>query len=192
MGSALSFIAHDEQGVGAMGYGIQTAINEQTTLFSCAEQPAKPKQASIPVYKIMLVREGRVPCYNQQIRSSADASTLLHAYLADVDREHFVIILLNQKNRIIGVSTISIGSLTASIVHPREVYKSAILSNAASIICGHNHPSTDCQPSKEDRAITTRLVEAGKLLGISVLDHVIIGGDGRYFSFADEGLLDRG
>jgi len=67
--------------------------------------------------------------------------------------------------------------------------KSAILSNAASIICGHNHPSTDCQPSREDRAITTRLVEAGKLLGISVLDHVIIGGDGRYFSFADEGLL---
>jgi len=156
------------------------------------EKITKPKPASVPVYKIMLVREGRVPCYNQQIRSAVDASTLLHTYLADVDREHFVIILLNQKNRIIGVSTISIGSLTASIVHPREVYKSAILSNAASIICGHNHPSTDCQPSREDRAITTRLVDAGKLLGISVLDHVIIGGDGRYFSFADEGLLDRG
>ena len=134
------------------------------------------------------MREGRVPCYNQQIRSSADASTLLHTYLADVDREHFVIILLNQKNRVIGVNTVSMGSLTASIVHPREVFKGAILSNAASIICGHNHPSTDCQPSKEDRAITARLVEAGKLLGISILDHVIIGGDGRYFSFADENL----
>ena len=106
-----------------------------------------------------------------------------------MDREHFVIILLNQKNHVIGVSTISIGSLTASIVHPREVYKSAILSNAASIICGHNHPSTDCQPSREDRSITTRLVEAGKLLGISVLDHVIIGGEGKYFSFVDENLL---
>ena len=172
-----------------MGY-IQETTPQMTLL--AEEKIAKQKPASVPVFKIMLVREGRVPCYNQQIRSAVDASTLLHTYLADVDREHFVIILLNQKNRVLGVSTISIGSLSASIVHPREVYKSAILSNAASIICGHNHPSTDCQPSREDRAITTRLVEAGKLLGISVLDHVVIGGDGRYFSFADEGLLDRG
>ena len=140
----------------------------------------------------MLVKEGRIPCYNQQIRSSADASTFLHTYLADVDREHFVIILLNQKNRIIGVNTVSIGSLTASIVHPREVYKSAILSNAASIICGHNHPSTDCQPSREDRALTMRLAECGKLLGIPLLDHVIIGcGTSAFYSFADEGLLER-
>src|SRR6516225_7678343 len=175
-----------------MGYGNQTAVNEQTSLFNCAERPSKPKSASVPVYKVTLVREGRVSCYQEQIRSSADASTLLHTYLADVDREYFVTILLNQKNRVLCVNTISVGSLTASIVHPREVYKSAILSNAASIICGHNHPSTDCQPSKEDRAITARLVEAGKLLGIAILDHLIIGGDGRYFSFADEGLLDRG
>src|SRR5438093_1449540 len=172
-----------------MGYGIQTATNEQTTLFSCAEPPSKPKQASVPVYKIMLVKEGRIPCYNQQIRSSANASTLLHTYLADVDREHFAIILLNQKNRVIGIHTVSVGSLTASIVHPREVFKSAILSNAASIICGHNHPSTDCQPSKEDRAITQRLKEGGALLGINLLDHLVIGADGRYFSFADENLL---
>src|SRR5262245_13585320 len=155
------------------------------------EKITKPKPASVPVYKIMLVREGRVPCYNQQIRSAVDASMLLHTYLADVEREYFVTIFLNQKNRVIGVNTVSVGSLTASIVHPREVFKGAILSNAASIICGHNHPSSDCQPSREDRPITTRLVEAGKLLGISVLDHVIIGGEGRYFSFADEGLLER-
>jgi DNA repair protein RadC len=170
-----------------MKYG-QTATNEQTTLFA-TEHTTKPKQAGVPIYKVTLVREGRVACYNQQIRSAVDASTLLHTYLADVDREHFVIILLNQKNRVLGVNTVSIGSLTASIVHPREVYKSAILSNAASIICGHNHPSTDCQPSKEDRAITARLVEAGKLLGIAVLDHLIISGTGKYFSFTDEGLL---
>src|SRR6266849_9130161 len=147
------------------------------------------REDGIPVYKVCLVREGRVPCYNQQIRSAVDASTLLHTYLAEVDREHFVIILLNQKNRVIGVHTVSVGSLTASIVHPREVFKSAILSNAASIICGHNHPSTDCQPSREDRAITQRLKEAGALLGIHLLDHVIVGGEGRYFSFADENLL---
>src|SRR5262244_3646933 len=169
-----------------MEYAQETAT--QMTLLA-EEKITKPKQASVPIYKIMLVKEGRVPCYDQQIRSSADASRLLHTYLADVDREHFVIILLNQKNHVIGINTVSVGSLTASIVHPRECFKPAILSNAAAIICGHNHPSGDCQPSREDRALTTRLVEAGKLLGISVLDHVIIGGEGRYFSFADEGLL---
>src|SRR5215510_3341591 len=172
-----------------MGYAQETAT--QMTLLA-EEKITKPKPASIPVYKIMLVREGRVPCYNQQIRSSADASTLLHTYLADVDREHFVIILINQKNRVIGINTVSIGSLTASIVHPREVYKSAILSNAASIICGHNHPSTDCQPSREDRAITTRLAECGKLLLIPLIDHVIISRTGQYFAFADEKMVDRG
>jgi len=77
---------------------------------------------------------------------------------------------------------------TSPAVYPT---KGAILSNAASIICGHNHPSSDCQPSREDRTITTRLVEAGRLLGISVIDHIIVGGEGRFYSFADEGLLDR-
>ena len=172
-----------------MRYAQETTA--QMTLLA-EEKITKSKQPGVPIYKISLVREGRVACYEQQIRSSADASRLLHTYLADADREHFVIILLNQKHRVIGVNTVSIGSLTASIAHPREVFKGVILSNAASIICGHNHPSTDCQPSREDRALTTRLVEAGKLLGISILDHVIIGGEGRYFSFADEGLLDRG
>src|SRR5262249_19479050 len=100
--------------------------------------------------------------------------------------------LLNQKNRVVGVNTVSIGSLTASVVHPREVFKPAILSNAAAIILAHNHPSGQPQPSQEDRVLTVRLVAAGKLLGISVLDHVVIGdGTSAYFSFADEGLLDR-
>jgi DNA repair protein RadC len=169
-----------------MGYAQETTA--QMTLLA-EEKITKPKAASVPIYRVTLVKEGRVPCYNKQIRSAVDASTLLHTYLADVDREHFVIILLNQKNRVLGVNTVSVGSLTASIVHPREVFKGAILSNAASIICGHNHPSTDCQPSKEDRAITARLVEAGKLLGISILDHVIISGTGKHFSFADANLL---
>jgi len=100
-----------------------------------------------------------------------------------------VVLLLSQKNRVIGIHTVSIGSLTASVVQPRETFKAAILANAAAIICGHNHPSGDCQPSKEDRAITQRLKEAGALLGIHLLDHVIVGGDGKYFSFADENML---
>jgi len=151
--------------------------------------PSKTKCASVQIYKVALVREGRLHCYHKQIRSSADAGALLHAYLADVDREHFVVLMLDTKNKVIAISTVSIGSLNASIVHPREVFKPAILSNAASIICGHNHPSGDCQPSKEDRALTTRLVECGRLLGIQILDHVIIGSEGKYLSLADENML---
>ena len=172
-----------------MRYGIQTATNEQTTLFqSCTEQPAKPKRSSIPVYRVTLVREGKMPTYESRIRSSASAYTVLQAYLDGVDREHFVVMLLDQKNQVIGLHTVSIGSLTASIVAPREVFKVAILANCANILIAHNHPSGDCQPSREDRAITQRLKEAGALLGINLLDHVIVG-NGRYFSFADENLL---
>ena len=173
-----------------MGYGIQTATNEQTSLF-VEEQTTKPKQASVPIYRVTLVREGKMPTYESRIRSSANAHTVLQEYLADTDREHFVILMLDQKNQVIGIHTVSIGSLTASVVHPRETFKAAILANAAAIICGHQHLSGDCQPSKEDRVITTRLVECGKLLGIAVLDHVIISGTGKHFSFADEGLLER-
>jgi DNA repair protein RadC len=158
---------------------------DQLKLF---QEGNKPKN-SLPVYRVTLVRERQIPSYEPRIRSSADASRMLATYLADVDREHFVVLMLDQKNQVIGLHTVSMGSLTASIVHPREVYKAAILANAAAIICGHNHPSGDTQPSREDRAITLRLVDAGKLLGINVLDHIIIGGAGTYFSFADEGLL---
>jgi DNA repair protein RadC len=158
---------------------------DQLPLF---EEGKRPMNA-LPVYRVTLVREGQIPSYNQQIRCSADASRMLATHLADVDREHFVVLMLDQKNHVIGLHTVSMGSLTTSIVHPREVFKAAILANAATILCGHNHPSGDTQPSQEDRAITNRLADAGKLLGINVVDHIIIGSAGRYFSFADEGLL---
>ena len=91
---------------------------------------------------------------------------------------------------VIGINTVSIGSLTASVVHPREVMKPAILSNAAALLCCHNHPSGAPQPSQEDRTLTKRLVDAGQLLGIHVIDHLILGdGSETYYSFADEGLL---
>jgi DNA repair protein RadC len=146
----------------------------------------------IPVYRVSLVREAGIPSDAYKFRNSATVSTLLHTYLADADREHFVIFFVDQKNRVTGVHTVSMGSLTASVVHPREVFKAAILANAAAIVCGHNHPSGDVQPSREDRAITKRLVDAGKLLGIDVLDHIIIGSEGVYFSFADENILLSG
>src|SRR5438270_7376204 len=115
-----------------MGYGTQTATNEQTTLFSCAEQTTR--KVNVPIYRVVLVKEGRLPTYESRIRSSASAYTVLQEYLADTDREHFVILMLDQKNQVIGIHTVSVGSLTASVVHPRETFKAAILANAAAII----------------------------------------------------------
>src|SRR6266702_4377427 len=102
MGSTLSPLARDGQGVEAMGYGIQTATNEQTTLFVAEEKTTKPKPANIPVYRVTLVREGKMPTYESRIRSSAIAAKILQDYLSGVDREHFVILLLDQKNHVIG------------------------------------------------------------------------------------------
>ena len=105
-----------------------------------------------------------------------------------LDREDFLVILLDNKNGRLGYNVVSMGSLTASVVHPREVFKAAVLTNAARLLLIHNHPSGDSTPSKEDIDITKRLKEGGEILGIQILDHVIIG-EGRYFSFADKGML---
>jgi DNA repair protein RadC len=103
-----------------MSYG-QTATSEQMT-FLGEEHASRTKQTRIPIYRVTLVREGKMPTYESRIRSSANAYSVLQEYLADTDREHFVILMLDQKNQVIGLNTVSVGSLTASIVHPREVY----------------------------------------------------------------------
>ena len=158
--------------------------------FGITDAPKEPKLYSVPIYRISLIRDGKQATRTAKIRSSRDARDVLAAYLGDVDRESFVVLLLDQKNGIIGIHTVSTGSLSASIVHPREVLKPCILSNAAAFIGGHNHPSGDPQPSREDRALTERLVAAGKLMGIAMLDHIVVGdGTEKYFSFADEGCL---
>ena len=129
----------------------------------------------IPTVKIQLVNEATHLYENAQISGPTDAAAILHEYLKGTDRENFVVLLLNTKNRVIGINTVSIGSLNASLVQPREVFKPAILSNSASIIIGHNHPSGDTSPSREDTALTKRLIKAGEILDITVLDHIIIG-----------------
>ena len=103
-------------------------------------------------------------------------------------KECFWVVLLNGKNRFLKLVRVSEGSLTASLVHPREVFSPAILEAAAGLLCVHNHPSGDPAPSPEDLQITRRLVEVGRLIGIRVLDHVIVG-ENEYFSFADEGMI---
>lgn len=114
---------------------------------------------------------GRKP---REIRGPDDVVAFLGPKLRREKREHFLVLLLNARHEVAGKDTISIGSLNASIVHPREVFKPAVLASAASIVLVHNHPSGDPEPSEEDLAITKRLVEAGELLGIGVLDHVIV------------------
>lgn len=116
------------------------------------------------------------------------AAKVVRQTIRDKAKEHFKLILLNTRNKVIAISHISTGTLSASLVHPREVFKEAIRHSAASVIIAHNHPSGDPEPSEEDIRITKKLVEAGKLLGIEVLDHVIIGRD-RPFSFKEKGMI---
>ena len=123
-----------------------------------------------------------------RVSSSADLFKHYHARLRDLRHEIFTVVLLDAKHQVIRGVTVSEGSLTLSIVHPREVFIPAMRASAAADIFLHNHPSGDPTPSQEDRVLTARLVSAGSLLGIQVLDHLIVG-DGRYVSFADQGWI---
>lgn len=123
-----------------------------------------------------------------KISSPGDAAMVLMEEMRYYQKEYFKIILLDTKNNIKKISQISIGSLNSSIVHPREVFHEAVLNLSSSIILIHNHPSGECQPSHEDIVLTNRLDECGKILGIKILDHIIIG-DGIFFSFKEEGLI---
>lgn len=143
----------------------------------------------IDVIAVQVVRERRVSYDAERLTTPEQAVAAFTALLGEPDREYMIALMLDGKNRITSVHRISEGSLNQSIVHPRETFKAAILSNAASIILAHNHPSGDPSPSKEDMAITRRLVDAGEMLGIKVLDHVIVGTDGRFLSMTGEGLI---
>ena len=122
------------------------------------------------------------------IRSPSDAATYLMPDMTSLTQEHFVTLFLNVKNQILHKQTIFMGSLNASIVHPREIFREAVKRSAASIICAHNHPSGSPSPSTEDIGVTKRLMEAGKLMGIELLDHVIIG-DHQFISLKEKGYM---
>jgi DNA repair protein RadC len=122
------------------------------------------------------------------IRSPESVANLMREELRYLQKEHFVCLFLNTKNHVIGQETLSMGSLNASIVHPREVFRAAIKRSSASIICVHNHPSGDPTPSPEDIQLTHRLVEAGSIIGIEVLDHIIIG-DFKFVSLKEQGFM---
>ena len=141
----------------------------------------------IPQVELSMVREVKISGqkYNssEEVAKSEFAENLLKS-----DREKFICMHLNVKNQIISFEIVSTGSLTSSIVHPREVYKGAILSNSASVIFMHNHPSGDPEPSIDDIEITKRLEKAGEILGINVLDHIIVAQKG-FYSFRQHNLI---
>ena len=122
------------------------------------------------------------------IRSPEDCANFLMEEMRFLSQEHFVCVYLNTKNQVLHKQTVFIGSLNSSIVHPREVFKEAFRRSAASIICAHNHPSGDPTPSKEDIDVTRRLIECGRLIGIDILDHLIIG-EKKYVSLKEKGYL---
>ena len=126
--------------------------------------------------------------HRPRIREARDVYELLRPRLCSEKREHFLVLPLTSKNEVLMVADVSVGTLTNTLVHPREVYEPAIRCGAAHIVLAHNHPSGDPAPSAEDHRLTRQLKEAGALLGIPVTDHVILGGD-AFFSFSEEGML---
>nr|WP_251132238.1 DNA repair protein RadC [Exiguobacterium sp. ERU656] len=135
------------------------------------------------------VREPDVALETTHITSPEDAFLVARRFIQDDDREVFLVILLNTKNRVIAVHRAHVGSINSSIIHPREIFKSAILNNATSLIVSHQHPSGDPKPSLEDIEVTERLQEVGRIIGIKLLDHIVVGAGDDYVSLKAQGLL---
>ena len=162
------------------------------TMFGQVQVPAKPRTLKIKqiraVYETLAIKE-EVNHYLQPFTRYTSPEQVFDtfSFLRRETKEYFFAIHLDGKNRICCVDEDSVGSLNQSVVHPREVFKTALLSSAASLILVHNHPTGDSTPSSEDIAITRRLKEAGEIIGVKLLDHIIIGDS--YLSFVSQGLL---
>ncbi|NPV43202.1 MAG: DNA repair protein RadC [Firmicutes bacterium] len=174
-----------EKGVNGLRFLVEASIEELGKIKGIGLAKAAQIKAAIEIGKrLASLSQSERPV----IKCPEDVRNLLMEEMRYLDKEYFKTILLNIKNQVIHVEDVSVGSLNSSIVHPREIFKIAIRRSSAALILVHNHPSGDPTPSGEDVEITRRLVESGKLLGIDVLDHVIIG-DGRYTSLKEKGLI---
>lgn len=145
-----------------------------------------PRVRLVTVKQLRVAEKDTVP-----IRMPEAAARHAREILSGEDREHFLALHLDSRHRVVSVEVVSVGTLGSSLVHPREVFKGAILANAAAIICAHNHPSGDLDPSQEDRALLKRLVEAGQLLGVPMVDFLIVS-DTEHWSASSFGLMGGG
>ena len=143
----------------------------------------------INIVKCQLVKEKTMAYDFKTISSPMDIARVIKAYIGNSDRENFVVVCLDNKSNITAINTVSIGNINSTIAHPREVFKIAILANSSCIVIAHNHPSGDSSPSREDIEYTKNIVEAGNIIGIEVLDHVVIGDDDKYTSFKENDLM---
>jgi DNA repair protein RadC len=171
---------------------MESALITMETLFGQNSTTKHPKAIKLrqirAVYENLEVREDLAAYLSPDRRyTSPEQISKLFSFLTSESKEYFFTMHMDGKNRILCIDCVSVGSLNQSIVHPREVFKTALLSSAAAIILVHNHPSGDPTCSREDREITRRLKEAGELLGIRILDHIILGES--YYSFVEQGLL---
>ena len=137
----------------------------------------------------MLVRDGRGRRDDVVLDTPEAAFRFLRPKARRLDREHLWRIDLDTRSHVLGFEVVSIGTLSASLVHPREIMKGALLANAAGFMIAHNHPSGDCSPSPEDREVTLRVKRAGEIMGVPLIDHIVIGGGDRFYSFKDAGLI---
>ncbi len=149
----------------------------------------------IPLYRLSLVKDKQVP-FNGETLTNANVAQAFFRRIIEThgqpDREQFVLAMLDSKNHVVGINIVSTGCLTSATVHPREVFKPAILANAAALIFCHNHPSGDCTPSTEDVAVTEKLVAVADLIGITVHEHLVISmHDDRFYSFSEKGLIQQ-
>lgn len=143
----------------------------------------------VDIVSLKVIKESSLLYGKRKISSPSDAVEIGRSMLDGSDREKLLLCCLNTKNEPTNLNIVSIGSLNSSIVHPREVFKLAILGNSASIILFHNHPSGDTTPSKEDINITERIKEAGKIIGIELIDHIILGDENKYTSLKEKGII---
>ena len=158
-----------------------TRLNELTNIKGLGQAKAATVLAALEIGRRIASAK---PIEKIHLSCPQDVAEFLMPRLRYAVKEQFIVILLNGKNKVVGTEVISEGSLSSSVVHPREVYASALLHHAAAIMVAHNHPSGDPKPSDEDREITSLLAQSGKVLGIPLVDHIVIG-DGTYYSFLE-------
>ena len=156
------------------------------------EQKKTPIRGRKMIREIQTIKQVIVQTENESeldyIRSPHELAKFAQPIIGDLDREVLLAVLLNTKNRIIGIERVSVGALNSTIVHPREVMKGAILNNSATFALVHQHPSNECQPSNDDIEVTKRMKEVGEIIGIPLLDHVIVGyEEGNYISLKQHG-----
>ena len=180
---AEEILAHiKEQGLAGM---VHISVPELAKIDGVGRVKAATLQAAIELGRRLSVQQAaRI----EIIHGPEDAAHYAMPRYRFEQKEHFAVLLLNTKNHVLGMPEVSVGSLSASVVHPREVFRAAIDYAAASMILLHNHPSGDPTPSREDIAVTERLVKAGKIMDIPVLDHVVLGNE-RFTSFKEQGLI---